>query len=569
MVGTILLVAINAKYIHSNLAVHSLKAYATPFSENIEIAEFTINNRIEDILDEIYVKKPDVLAFSCYIWNIDYVKKLMVELHKLLPETEIWLGGPEVSYNTDYYFDNYKCVKGIMVGEGEETFRELVEHYVSGNLDFCDVKGVALPEMRNVLPQECVDMSKIPFPYKDLSEFENRIIYYESSRGCPFSCSYCLSSIDKKLRFRDISLVKEELKFFMDNKVSQVKFIDRTFNCDKKRALELWQFILENDNGITNYHFEISADLITDEQIEVLNKMRPGLVQLEIGVQSTNEKTIEAIRRKMDLNRLRQVVSDIKSGNNIHLHLDLIAGLPYEDLNSFKKSFNDVYKMEPDELQLGFLKVLHGSYMYDDAKEFGVVYKDFAPYEVLYTNWLSYDDILLLKKVEEVLEIYYGSNQFRNTVNYLIKYFESPYDFYESLGIFYYKVHKKNEKHARIERYNLLLDFVKNIEGVSLDKLKEIMTLDIYLRENMKTRPSFAKDMSEYKSYLRELVVEGAIEKTQHIEAFSYEVVKEYLACGVEGKMGDEIFVTFDYNDRNPITFDGKVKVVGKLVRQC
>ena len=569
MVETILLVAINAKYIHSNLAVHSLKAYAAPFSENIEIAEFTINNRIEDILDEIYVKKPDVLAFSCYIWNIDYVKKLMVELHKLLPETDIWLGGPEVSYNTDYYFDNFQCVKGIMVGEGEETFKELVQYYVLGNGDLTNIKGIALPEMRNVKPRECVDMSLIPFPYKDLSEFENRIIYYESSRGCPFSCSYCLSSIDKKLRFRDISLVKKELKFFMDNKVSQVKFIDRTFNCDKKRALELWQFILENDNGITNFHFEISADLITDEQITVLNKMRPGLVQLEIGVQSTNEKTIEAIRRKMNLDRLKQVVAGIKSGKNIHLHLDLIAGLPYEDLNSFKKSFNDVYNMEPDELQLGFLKVLHGSYMYDDAKEFGVVYKDFAPYEVLYTNWLSYDDVLLLKKVEEVLEIYYGSNQFRNTVNYLIKYFETPYDFYESLGIFYDEIHNKNEKHARIERYNLLLEFARNIDGVSLSKLKEIMTLDIYLRENMKTRPAFAKDMSKYRDYLRELVIAGTIEKTQHIEAFSYEVASEYLACEVEGNIGDEIFVTFDYDNRNPITFDSKVKVVGRLEKIC
>lgn len=565
MVETILLVAINAKYIHSNLAVQSLKAYAAPFSEKVEIAEFTINNRIEDILDEIYVKKPDVLAFSCYIWNIDYVKKLMVELHKLLPKTDIWLGGPEVSYNTDYYFDNYKCVKGIMVGEGEETFKELVENYVSGNLNFCDVKGIALPEMRTVSPRECVDMSKIPFPYKDLSEFENRIIYYESSRGCPFSCSYCLSSIDKKLRFRDILLVKEELKFFMDNKVSQVKFIDRTFNCDKRRALDLWQFILENDNGVTNFHFEISADLITDEQIAVLNKMRPGLVQLEIGVQSTNKKTIEAIRRKMNLDRLKKVVEGIKSGNNIHLHLDLIAGLPHEDLTSFKKSFNDVYNMEPDELQLGFLKVLHGSYMYDDAKEFGVVYKDFAPYEVMYTNWLSYDDVLLLKKVEEVLEIYYGSNQFRNTVNYLIKYFEHPYDFYETLGIFYDEIHNKNEKHARIERYNLLLEFAKKIEGVSVSKLAEIMTLDIYLRENMKTRPSFAKDMSKYKNYLRELVVAGTIEKTQHMEAFSYEVAKEYIACELEGSIGDEIFVTFDYDDRNPITFDSKVKVVGRL----
>ncbi len=569
MVETILLVAINAKYIHSNLAVHSLKAYADRFEKNIEIAEFTINNRIEDILDDIYMKKPEVLAFSCYIWNVEYVKKLMVELKKLLPDTDIWLGGPEVSYNTDYYLDNYPCVKGIMVGEGEETFKELAAYYVADEGSLLDIKGIVIADKRVAKIRECVDMSKIPFPYKSLKDFENRIIYYESSRGCPFSCSYCLSSVDKRLRFRDIELVKEELKFFMNNKVSQVKFIDRTFNCDKKRSLELWQFILENDNGVTNFHFEISADLIADEQIEVLNKMRPGLVQLEIGVQSTNERTIEAIRRKMDITRLQQVVARIKAGNNIHLHLDLIAGLPYEDLASFKKSFNDVYNMQPDELQLGFLKVLHGSYMYDDASGFGIAYKDFAPYEVLYTNWMSYDDILRLKRIEEVLEIYYGSNQFRNTVNYLIRYFKSPYDFYEQLGNYYDSVHKRNEKHARIERYNLLLGFVKKYKIASVEVLCEIMTLDIYLRENMKTRPTFAKDLSVYKDYMRELVKDGKIKKSEHIEAVSYEVAKRYLTCEIDGDEDDIIFLTFDYENRNPVTFDAKVIQVGRLMKKC
>ncbi len=565
MVEKILLVAINAKYIHSNLAVHSLRAYADQFLEKIQIAEFTINNKIEDILDEIYVKKPEVLAFSCYIWNIEYVEKLMVELKKLLPDTEIWLGGPEASYNTEYFFRKYPCVKGIMVGEGEETFKELVEYYVTGQGDLQGIKGVCTADKPMADLRECMDMSTIPFPYKDLKEFENRIIYYESSRGCPFSCSYCLSSIDKKLRFRDMSLVKDELKFFMDNGIAQVKFIDRTFNADKARSTEIWQFILDNDNGITNFHFEISADIITDEQIALLNKMRPGLVQLEIGVQSTNEKTIEAIRRKMNISRLREVVAKLKRGNNIHLHLDLIAGLPYEDLNSFKNSFNDVYNMEPDELQLGFLKVLHGSYMYDDASKFGITYKDFPPYEVLYTDWLSYDDILTLKKVEEVLEIYYGSNQFRNTVNYLIKYFETPYDFYESLGIYYDEVHNKGEKHARIERYNLLLGFAEHIQGVSVDKLKEIMTLDIYLRENIKTRPVFSKDMSVYKDSIKELVSGGKIKKTEHIEAFSYDVAKKYIEPSLEGNAENIIFVKFDYEKRNPITFDSEVSVIGRL----
>ncbi len=564
MVEKILLVAINAKYIHSNLAVHSLKAYAKRYSKNIEIAEYTINNRIEDILDDIYIRKPEVLAFSCYIWNIEFVQKLIKPIKKLLSDTVIWLGGPEVSYNTDFYFDKYKEIEGIMVGEGEETFNDLATFYVEGKGLLNEIQGVALPNKRQYNARECMDMSKIPFPYSDLKEFENRIIYYESSRGCPFSCSYCLSSIDKKLRFRDIKLVKDELKFFIDNKVSQVKFIDRTFNCDKKRSLELWQYILDNDNGITNFHFEISADLMTDEQIEVLNKMRPGLVQLEIGVQSTNEKTIEAIRRKMDIEKLKYVVKRLNEPKNIHLHLDLIAGLPYEDLASFEKSFNDVYDMNPDELQLGFLKVLHGAYMYDDAKEYDIVYKDFSPYEVLYTNWLSYDDILLLKKIEEVLEIYYGSGQFRNTVNYLIKYFESPYDFYKNLGIYYDKVHRKGEKHTRIERYNLLLGFVKTIEKVSEDKLKEMMTLDIYLRENIKTRPTFARDLSIFRDYIKEIIVEKKLQKTEHIEAFSSDVAKECLKIDV--KSDEIVFVKFDYDHRNPINMDAEVMYIGKLV---
>lgn len=559
METTILLTAINAKYIHSNLAVYSLKAYAGEHT-NISIAEFTINNRIEDILDEIYVKKPDVLAFSCYIWNIEYVKKIMVELHKLLPDTDIWLGGPEVSYNTDYYLEKYDFITGIFVGEGEASFKEVTSYYITGEGSLDDIAGICTKTRRTPLARECVDMSDIPFPYKDLSNFENRIIYYESSRGCPFSCTYCLSSIDKRLRFRNVELVKTELKFFLDRKVPQVKFIDRTFNCDKKRALEIWKFISDNDNGVTNFHFEIAADLINDEQIEILNNMRAGLVQLEIGVQSTNEKTIEAIGRKMDLVALRSVVEKLKQKENIHIHLDLIAGLPYEDMESFKRSFNDVYSMKPDELQLGFLKVLYGSYMYEDAKEYGIVYKDFPPYEVLYTRWLTYDEILLLKKVEEVLEIYYGSGQFRNTVNYLMCFFETPYNFYESLGIYYEAAHRKGEKHARIERYKLLLEFAQNIKDIDICMLKELLTLDVYLRENIKTRPYFARDLSHYKEEIRGFASSGNMLKTEHIEVFSKKTLEHYPE--VKNIIGETVFVKFDYDRRNPVNYDAEMTVL-------
>ncbi len=569
-----LLVAINAKYIHSNLAVYSLKAYCenAPYNiENVHIAEYTINNRVEEIIDDIYMLKPKMLAFSCYIWNIDYVCKIIIEINKLLPDCHIWLGGPEVSYNTDYYLDTYKFIQGIMVGEGEETFGELAQCYDRNEV--IQIKGIVTHNKRVVDNRDFVDMSKIPFTYKDLSVFENRIIYYESSRGCPYSCSYCLSCIDKKLRFRDIDLVKKELQFFIDNKVKQVKFIDRTFNCNRDRALTIWQYILEHDNHITNFHFEISSDLLDDEQVEVINKMRVGLVQLEIGVQSTNERTLSAIKRKMDMHKLEYMVSRLREKKNIHIHLDLIAGLPYEDLESFKKSFNDVYNMKPDELQLGFLKVLHGAYMYEDAKKYGIVYKSFPPYEVLYTPWLSYDEVLTLKKIEEVLEVYYGSGQFVYSVKYLESFFNSPYDFYHNLGEFFSEAlgGQVGSKHSRIERYNILLSFARNYKAAIDEKiLTELMTLDIYLRENIKSRPLFSKDLECYREEIKALAREKNISKNNHIEVFSKEVIKyarEVFGDGIgEATLSniEEVFVSFNYECRNSITNNAGVEMYVK-----
>lgn len=580
----ILLVAINAKYIHSNLAVYSLKAAAGDYRDYIDIAEYTINNRVEDILDDIYMRKPGLIGFSCYIWNIEYVKKLIVEVHKLLPQCEIWLGGPEVSYNALYYIDKYPFIRGVMAGEGEAVFREIVAVYLAserrekGEL-YEKLAGVYTANVRNPQPAELVDMSKLPFPYGDLEDFKNRIIYYESSRGCPFSCSYCLSSIDKKLRFRDIELVEQELAFFIEHKVSQVKFVDRTFNCDRERSKRIWRFISAHDNGITNFHFEISADLIDDEQIDILNNMRPGLVQLEIGVQTTNSDTIKAIRRKMNLKKLKEVVRRLNKPKNIHLHLDLIAGLPFEDMASFKKSFNDVYNMKPDELQLGFLKVLHGSYMYEDAKKYSIVYKDFPPYEVLTTEWMSYDDILELKKVEEVLEIYFGSGQFTNSVNYLIRYFETPFDFYRALGVYYGRQGIKGAKHSRIDRYKILLEFANHeiysdsdnyIGNDAYDEatFKELLTFDIYVRENMKTRPEFAVDISVHRDTIKELARKYELEKNKHIEPISARTLK-YIDAGYTDSETAEMscgetdgvkYIVFDYENRNPLNYNAKIE---------
>ena len=572
----ILLVAINAKYIHSNLAVQSIRGVLEENGYKARVKEYTINNRVEDILDDIYMEKPVVIGFSCYIWNIEYIEKLVASLGKLLPTCKIFLGGPEVSYNTDYYLDKYSNVSGVMVGEGEETFLELVQKLFAegidescqNNIGNIELAGLCTRDNRKPRLREPLDMSKLPFPYSNLKEFENRIIYYESSRGCPFSCSYCLSSIDKKLRFRDLELVKKELLFFLENKVDQVKFIDRTFNCLKERCEEIWQFIKENDNGYTNFHFEISADLITDKQIEILNGMRPGAVQLEIGVQTTNEDSIKAIRRKMDIDKLREVVARLRAPKNIHLHLDLIAGLPYEDIESFRKSFNDVYNMKPDELQLGFLKLLYGSTMYDDAKEYGIVCKDFPPYEVLYTNWLSFDDVLSLKKTEEALEIYYGTGQFVNSINYLIGFFDTPYDFYKALGEFYASKSSNGEKHSRISRYNILLEFAQVIVWemnkaslCDISVVKSLLTYDIYVRENIKTRPSFAVDATVYKEEIKIFARNNNIDKSCHIEVMERRVLSYINDANDKILDSDMVFVVFDYEKRNPLNHNATVEI--------
>ena len=572
----ILLVAINAKYIHSNLAVQSIRGVLEENGYKARVKEYTINNRVEDILDDIYMEKPVVIGFSCYIWNIEYIEKLIASLGKLLPTCKIFLGGPEVSYNTDYYLDKYSNVSGVMVGEGEETFLELaqklfaegIDESCKNNIGNIELAGLCTRDNRKPLLREPLDMSKLPFPYSNLKEFENRIIYYESSRGCPFSCSYCLSSIDKKLRFRDLELVKKELLFFLENKVEQVKFIDRTFNCLKERCEEIWQFIKENDNGYTNFHFEISADLITDKQIEILNGMRPGAVQLEIGVQTTNEDSIKAIRRKMDIDKLREVVARLRAPKNIHLHLDLIAGLPYEDIESFRKSFNDVYNMKPDELQLGFLKLLYGSTMYDDAKEYGIVCKDFPPYEVLYTNWLSFDDVLSLKKTEEALEIYYGTGQFVNSINYLIGFFDTSYNFYKALGEFYASKSSNGEKHSRISRYNILLEFAQVIicemnkaSLCDISVVKSLLTYDIYVRENIKTRPSFAVDATVYKEEIKIFARNNNIDKSCHIEVMERKVLSYINDANDKILDSDMVFVVFDYEKRNPLNHNATVEI--------
>lgn len=642
-----LLCGINAKYIHSNLAIFSLKAYADrkkiPGAEII-LKEYTINNYVEDILQDLYEEKADVVIFSCYIWNISFVRELAAELKKVSPDVKIWAGGPEVSYAANKFLMENPAFDLIMQGEGEEVFSELIRLTVEEKCRIKDVykqsesekvlSGIvekrysiegkqAVKEEKdiedkhfagedNVYPTNYIDMSKlqklqgiavwdfsgeaalgnaesnignktkiintgfatlmnmdtIPFVYEDFHLFEHKILYYETSRGCPFCCSYCLSSVDKTVRFRSLPIVKKELDAFLEAKVPQVKFVDRTFNCNRQRAIDIWSYLVEHDNGITNFHFEISSDLLGEEELELFAKMRPGLIQLEIGVQSTNGETVDAIHRHMDLDKLFHYVDRVHELGNIHQHLDLIAGLPYENYERFGCSFDDLYAHEPDQLQLGFLKVLKGTMMEEEVKKYSILYRNQPPYEVLGTKWLSYDEIILLKGVEELVELYYNSGQYTLTLKYAVPFFESPFRFYEMFSAWYRgkSYHKLN--HNRLEKYNILREFLReHIDENEWDTLDEIMLYDMYLRENVKGRPAWAKDTAQYKKEWKALYreqgeklfpedVQAGIYDSKraanqsHIEVFEINIKKFEQSGQVEKK---QVFCLFDYSRRNPL----------------
>lgn len=540
----ILLAACNAKYIHSNPAVYDLKAYAAAYKDSVQIKEFTINQPKDEIMKEIYRSGADVVCFSCYIWNISFVRELIRDLKKILPDTVFWAGGPEVSFHAKNFLEDMPQVTGIMKGEGEETFLALAGYYLEGKGRLEEISGIVFRKENEIVDngfREPVDLDRIPFIYENPENFENRIIYYESSRGCPFSCSYCLSSIDRKLRFRSLSLVKKELQFFLDHRVPQVKFVDRTFNCRHEHAMEIWKYILEHDNGVTNFHFEVSADLFREDELELIGKMRPGLIQLEIGVQSANPETLEAVHRKTDLEKLRRNVEKIRSFHSVHQHLDLIAGLPCEDYESFRRSFDFVYSMKPDQLQLGFLKVLKGSLMEEKAREYGITCKSLEPYEVLSTRWISYEEILKLKTVESMVEVYYNSGQFQYTLNWLTGFWEDAFSFYEDLGRFYERKGYEELSHSRIRRYEILLEFLHEKPEISVAEAAGRMVYDLYLRENLKKRPSFAADQKPYEKAVWSYRKEHQVPKTAHIEVFS-----------------DGTAVLFDYDRRDPLSHNAR-----------
>lgn len=571
----ILLTAINAKYIHSNLAVYSLRAYAAgkceKYKEEIGIAEYTINQPLDQILMDLYKRKPEVLCFSCYLWNIEYVEQLVAELGKIMPQTDIWLGGPEVSYHASHMLEQFPQVYGIMRGEGEETFLELAEFYYNNSgksLEQCEkvqrlkeIVGITFRDGEEIIEtadRSVMDLSKVPFVYEDLDVFKNKIIYYESSRGCPFSCSYCLSSIDKCLRFRDLELVKKELQFFIDHEIPQVKFVDRTFNCKHSHSMEIWSYIKEHDKGKTNFHFEVAADLLNEEELNLISTMRPGLIQLEIGVQSTNEQTIQEIHRTMKFSQVTEVVNRVHAAKNIHQHLDLIAGLPFEDYNSFHKSFCDVYALRPEQLQLGFLKVLKGSYMEEKTKDYELLYQNRPPYEVLSTKWLPYSDVIRLKGLEEMVEVYYNSRQFEHTMELLEQVFGDAFVMFEEISNYYEEHGYYGVNHNRVARYEILYAFIKEVALVQYETLlteeqfRQTLVMDLYLRENMKNRPAFAGDSLVSKEVERTFYDTEA-EEHQYLKGYE-KYDKRQLRKMTHLENIDGHLILFDYQNRNPLT---------------
>lgn len=570
----IVLTAINAKYIHSNLALRNFVAYTSDCARHLVLKEYTINHAPDQILQGIYREHPDVLCISCYIWNISTVETLTREFHKLLPEVPIWLGGPEVTFEAEAFLTAHPEVTGIMRGEGEDTFASLARYYVYGSPEYLeDIPGLIFRRDKILIQTDeslPLSLDEIPFCYDDTDDLAHRIVYYESSRGCPFRCSYCLSSLEKTLRFRSLDLVKKELSFFVEQEIPQVKFVDRTFNCNHEHAMVIWSYIQEIDRGTTNFHFEVSADLFREEELALLSTFRPGLIQLEIGVQSTNPATINEIHRQMDLPRLKEVVNRIRVWHNIHMHLDLIAGLPFEDYETFARSFDEIFALEPSQLQLGFLKVLKGSYMYDHAQEYGILYHESAPYEVLATKWLSFDDVLRIKRVEEMLEVYYNSWQYALTIRLLMCIYTSPFTFFQRLGDFYDHNGLFGCSHSRLARCGILLDFLMEelacgFLAADADALlplfREALIYDLYARENCKRRPQWAADLAPFKHMIRAFNPENR-GSLRHTEIFHYAFPLRDCepVDTLPVRTEEPLFYRFNYEVRDPLTYQAEVE---------
>lgn len=464
----ILLTTLNAKYVHSNLALKYLYTVTVDSGLDIELKEYTINHELESVYVDIIRGRYDLVCFSCYIWNIEQIKLLCRDLKKAAPEMHIILGGPEVSYDSRRFLEDHPWADGIIRGEGELPLFQLVKALVL-NDDFSKVGSLTYRSGARILENpDCplVPMEKLPFPYQKLDVERDRVVYYESSRGCPYSCSYCLSCIDKDLRLLPMERVRRELNYFLTMEVKQVKFIDRTFNADKMRAISIWNHLIDNDNGKTNFHFEICAELLDDEAIRVISRARKGLFRFEIGIQTANPLVLSTVGRSGNIYKLMENTEKLLALGNCQVHADLIAGLPYESYASFERSFNKAYSLRPHELQLGFLKVLKGTPMAKEADGYGIVYREEAPYEVISTSHISAAELVRLKMIENVLDLYYNRGGFGETLEYLdCATAENSFEFYERLSGFYYGEGFYRKNHPKEDLYRILLRFAESREG--------------------------------------------------------------------------------------------------------
>ncbi len=582
----LLLTAINAKYIHSSLAIRSLKQYAACYGEQIAIQEFTINQNPDYILEQLYRQKADVIGFSCYIWNREMILQLAENLKKVSPRTVIFLGGPEVSYDAAEMLSRYPYLDLIVRGEGEATFLDLARHWIDGAPALADIPGITWrapgPSIVENAARPPLNLQDIPFVYDDLSSFVYRIIYYETQRGCPYQCQYCLSSVENGVRFLPEERVKKDLDFFLSKKVMQVKFVDRTFNCNRRHARMIWQYLIEHDNRVTNFHMEITADLMDDDTIDLLKKARKGLFQFEIGVQTTNPQTMKAIRRTVSFEKLSQVVRKLKALGNIHLHLDLIAGLPLEDYDSFGRSFDDVYRLEPDQLQLGFLKLLKGSGLRRDAEQYGICYRSQPPYEVLSTACLSFDDLCRLKLLEEMVETFYNSPKALRAIRFITTVLPSPFAFFQQLGLFWEEKGYRAVNHNRAEYSRLFYEFCTTQQSLTpfLDIIADLLRFDLCLGDNAKRLPQslqwdtpdirearsrFYHDRKQIESLLPYLAgyTPAQLARMCPIELFRYDVSS--LRPGQHRPAPGLTAVLFDYTWRDPMTNEASWQVIPLL----
>lgn len=518
----VILSTLNSKFIHSCLAIRYLQGYVEDLI-HIDIKEYTINQNIDFIASDLYKLEPEIIGFSTYIWNLTETLKICKIMKIVNPKIKIILGGPEVSFDGEKILEDNKFIDFIIYGEGEETFREFIKKLIDGDEDYDDIEGLIYSQGNRIIknpPRTLIkDLNIIPSPYKNIGdEFEDKIVYFESSRGCPFNCEFCLSSTIKGVRYFEINRVKEELNNLIEGKVRQVKFVDRTFNANKNYAMEIMNFIIDKNPKDINFHFEVTAHLLDREMLDFLSGVKEGLFQFEVGVQSTNLDTIDAIGRTTDFEKLRDITKEIKSHKNIHQHLDLIAGLPYEGYDSFRKSFNDVYEIRPQKIQLGFLKLLKGSGLRKDQEKYGFKYLDEPPYEVLENDFIKFKEIIKLKIIEDLVERYYNEGYFEHTLEFIVyNHYTSPFDFYEDFSYYWEFKNYHKVSNSRNRLYEILIEFYKHKGFNNMVVFNELLRFD-FIKNNKGSR--FPNGILGFKEGIKQSIIHEILKNEKVMEDY-------------------------------------------------